>query len=212
MMRRSTWLGFLAVATLLTLLAAGWTALLAQTPPPGSPPPGMPGPPPGQGQPGMPGSLGQPGMRPPGMMPMPPDSAVAERDSLANLVLKKIAGREEAPAESVFKDIQILKGMTASRVVRIMNMGFGRSLGVGCFHCHARDDWAKSDKKQKKAARDMWKMTHTINDELLAKIETIGEPGAEKPTVNCSTCHRGSTRVSPRRPPADTTRAAPERR
>ena len=34
-------------------------------------------------------------------------------------------------------------------------------------------------------------MTATINNELLPKIQNLK---SEKPTVNCTTCHRGSTK------------------
>ena len=44
-----------------------------------------------------------PAMPPPA--PAPIDSFVAERDSLMKEVLQHIAGRENAPAESVFKNI-----------------------------------------------------------------------------------------------------------
>src|SRR5438552_8993425 len=134
-MRRPAPVTLAAFALLIVVLATAVSSLRAQ--PPGQPPPGQapPGAPPaGQPGPGGPGP-GRPGMGgppPSGMMGMPPDTAAAERDSLMDVVLKKIAGKEDAPAESVFKDIQILKGMNAGRVVRIMNLGFGRGLGVGC--------------------------------------------------------------------------------
>lgn len=188
-MRRSSFVAVLAFALLVVLLSQGVTSLLAQ--PPGQPPPGQ-GPPPGMGGPGGPG-MGRP---PGGMMGMmPPDTAAAERDSLTDVVMKKIAGKEDAPAESVFKDIQVLKGMTAGHVVRIMNLGFGRSLGARCWFCHDRNDWAKSESKHKKTAREMWKMVGAINTDYIAKMEDVGEPGGQKPVVNCGTCHRGSTHV-----------------
>jgi len=120
-----------------------------------------------------------------------------------NEVLKKIAGKEQMPAESVFKDIQILKGRPAGSILRVMNYGFGRSLGVSCYHCHARNDWAKGEKKQKRIARDMFRMVAAINDEHLSKIEglrdSVAGPGgaAPQPVVNCGTCHRGSIHTNP---------------
>ena len=60
----------------------------------------------------------------------------ARRDSASATALRSIAGRETQPAESVFKNIKILKGVPAGRLVNIMNMGFGRSLGVSCGFCH----------------------------------------------------------------------------
>src|SRR6185436_14816702 len=86
-----------------------------------------------------------PGMGgPPGQRPPLTDSArrvrdsvnSARRDSAAAMVLRSIAGHENEPAEQVFKNIKILQGIPAGRLVNIMNMGFGRSLGVSCGFCH----------------------------------------------------------------------------
>ena len=159
--------------------------------------------------------------------PFPGDTTAAERDSLMNEVLEKIAGKEQMAAESVFKDIQIFKGRPASSIPRAMNYGFGRSLGVSCYHCHAKGDWAKDDKKQKRIAREMFKMVMAINNDYLAKIEGLGDsrstaagpagpggqagpggpggaggpggPGGQdrRPVVNCGTCHRGSIHTNP---------------
>jgi hypothetical protein len=125
-------------------------------------------------------------------------------------VLKNIAGKEQMAAESVFKDIKLLKGRRAGEIPRVMNYGFGRSLGVSCYHCHARNDWAKDEKKQKRIARDMMRMVVAINTDYLSKIEGLGEdhpagapggpggPGGDhRPQVNCSTCHRGSIHTNP---------------
>ena len=107
------------------------------------------------------------------------------------MVLTQIAGHENTPAESVFKNIRSMKGVPAARLVRIMNMGFGRSLGVGCRHCHAPGGWDREDRPQKQIAREMVAMTATITNELLPKIQNLQ---SEKPTVNCTTCHRGSVK------------------
>ena len=119
------------------------------------------------------------------------DSFAHERDSLMNVVLANIVGRENVAAESVFKDVRVMKKMPAGRLVRIMNMGYGRSLGVGCKHCHVVGEWEKEDKPQKQITRDMMAMSGTINDDLLAKIKGLK---SEKPTINCTTCHRGSVK------------------
>jgi hypothetical protein len=49
---------------------------------------------------------------------------------------KQIAGRENEPAEEVFNNIQLLKGMPAGRMLSIMSVAFNRGLGVDCTHCH----------------------------------------------------------------------------
>ena len=51
----------------------------------------------------------------------------ARRDSGQAMLLRQIAGRENLPAESVFKNIEVMKGVPAGRLVRIMNAGFGRT-------------------------------------------------------------------------------------
>ena len=152
---------------------------------PGQPPPGPGGMPPGGPPPG-PGAM-RPGGPPPAGAAI--DSFVAERDSLMKDVLQRIAGRENAPAESVFKNIKVLKGVPAGRIPRIMNMGFGHSLGVRCAHCHVENHWADEDKPQKQIAREMMAMVDTITSVMLPRIKNLK---SEHPRVSCSTCHRGS--------------------
>ena len=115
----------------------------------------------------------------------------ARRDSGAAMVMRSIAGRETQPAESVFKNIKILKGIPAARLVNIMNMGFGRSLGVSCGFCHVPGKWDLDDKEEKNTARLMFAMVQTINRDYMAKVPN--DRGAP-PVVNCFTCHRGNSR------------------
>jgi hypothetical protein len=121
----------------------------------------------------------------------PVDSFVADRDSLMKDVLQKIAGRENAPAESVFKNVKVMKSVPAGQLLRIMNSGFGRSLGVNCSHCHVAGHWADEDKAPKQITRDMIAMVRTINDTLLVRIKNLK---SEKPGVGCVTCHRGQVK------------------
>jgi len=128
------------------------------------------------------------------------DSATAaRRDSGAAMVLRSIAGKENQPAESVFKNIKILKGVPAGRLVNIMNMGFGRSLGVSCGFCHVPGKWDLDDKEEKSTARLMFAMVQTINKDYMSKVPSDrGGP----PVVNCMTCHRGNPRpMGPEGPP-----------
>ncbi|MBL0107993.1 MAG: hypothetical protein IPP52_12090 [Ignavibacteria bacterium] len=68
------------------------------------------------------------------------------------LVIKsaKISKAEEISADSVFSDIQIMKGVPAGRIANIMSKGFSKALGVGCDHCHNTGDWASNEKKESK--------------------------------------------------------------
>ena len=74
---------------------------------------------------------------------------------------------------------------------RMMNYGFGHSLGVRCQHCHVLGHWSEEDKNTKQIARDMMAMTGRINNELLPAIKNIK---SEHAGVNCGTCHHGIAR------------------
>ena len=104
---------------------------------------------------------------------------------------KAIAGQENKPAEEVFKNIQMLKGMPAGRLLRVMEMGYAKSLGVNCTHCHVPDAWDKEDKPTKQITREMSAMVTVINNEQLKKIKNLKGPNS---IVNCTTCHRGQTK------------------
>jgi hypothetical protein len=119
------------------------------------------------------------------------DSLVKDRTQHANEVLASIVGKEELPAEQVYKNIQLFKGMPAGRLVAIMNRGFSNSLGVSCSHCHVIGEYDREDKPTKQIARDMSAMVTTINGTILKNIKNLKSPN---PTVNCGTCHNGRPR------------------
>ena len=121
--------------------------------------------------------------------PVAPDSISAERNRLAKDVLAGIVGRENEPAGQVFKNVKGLNAVPASRLVAIMNFGYGRSLGVSCSHCHLVGQWESDAKPQKQIAREMSQMVSTINGQLLPNIKNLK---SQEPIVNCTTCHRGS--------------------
>jgi hypothetical protein len=138
---------------------------------------------------------------PPGVTPISAATSEAHRsalianpnqetnDRIAKQVADAIAGREKEPAEQVFKNIQSLKGMPAERVLRVMNMGYSRALGVACMHCHVEGDFSTDDKRPKRAAREMMAMNKAINEQLRSLKNLEGK--AEEKFVSCSTCHRG---------------------
>lgn len=114
------------------------------------------------------------------------DSKPKENQHVTEL-LASIKGRENRPAGEVFKNVQLLKNMPAARFLRVMDVGYSQSLGVGCDHCHSEDRWEADEKRAKLAAREMIVLTQRINDQL-AQLEHIDTSEA---TVNCTTCHRG---------------------
>jgi photosynthetic reaction center cytochrome c subunit len=121
----------------------------------------------------------------------PKDSVTLERERYVAEVRQEIAGKETLPASQVFKNIKMLTDVPAARLLGIMNIGYGKSLGVSCTHCHTPGEWDKDDKTQKQTARDMSKMVATINNDLLKNIPNLKGPNA---IVNCTTCHRGQVK------------------
>ena len=112
--------------------------------------------------------------------------AQTEKNPFVTALEKKIEGLENKPAEEVFKNIQLLKGMPAGRLLRVMQVAFNTSLGVDCSHCHIPDQWEKDDKEAKQTARKMWQFMGKVNQDLK---QAIG-----KGQVNCTTCHRGQVK------------------
>ena len=72
---------------------------------------------------------------------------------------------EDRPAEQVYKNIQVMKGMPAARLMSAMNR-LTQSLGVDCSHCHVPDALDKDDKPAKQTARKMFEMVRMINTTL----------------------------------------------
>jgi outer membrane lipoprotein-sorting protein len=86
-----------------------------------------------------------------------------------------------APAEQVFKNIQVLKGTPANQVIPSMQF-IANSLGVECEFCHVRGANEKDDKKPKQTARQMIQMQMAINrDNFKGERE-----------VTCFSCHHGA--------------------
>ena len=99
-----------------------------------------------------------------------------------------MAGKEDDPADQVFKNVKVLGAVPAKRLLAIMRVGYARSLGVSCDHCHVAGDWASDEKESKRIARQMARMTRELNERVLPAIP---EMAGKEPTVNCTTCHRG---------------------
>ncbi len=91
----------------------------------------------------------------------------------------------EKPAEKVYKNIKVFKGMPASRLIPTMRF-IEASLGTNCSDCHVHSQikgWEfDSDKKAgKKKARKMVEMMNDINEHHFMGHQE----------VTCFTCHNG---------------------
>jgi hypothetical protein len=116
-----------------------------------------------------------------------PDSLGKLRRVMVNQVLASIAGRENEPAGTVFKNVQYSKDMPAAQFLNMMDSSYGRSLGWQCTNCHVTTDFSSDSKKDKRSARLMIEMTNRINKEDMPKIS------AQNPhVVTCMLCHRGT--------------------
>ena len=118
------------------------------------------------------------------------------RDSLVKLravyvaqIMQKIAGRENQPAEQVFENVQVLKGITAAELVRKMDKDYGEALSWNCTNCHRfapQGNFASDTSNDKRRARFMQQMQNDINLVTLPKLYP-----KDTPKVTCATCHRG---------------------
>ncbi len=96
----------------------------------------------------------------------------------------------QAPAPT---NLQVLpKDLSRAEVVQRMRV-IATALGVRCDHCHIEQrgefEYAADGKDTKLIARTMMRMTQEINSRMLPQIGR-----APSIVVECSTCHRGTSR------------------
>ncbi len=89
-------------------------------------------------------------------------------------------------------NLQILpKDAPRQQVIQTMQ-GFAQGLGVRCEYCHVeeggRQDMASDDKRTKKVAREMMRLTMDINAKLPV---AVSKSATDATRVQCATCHRG---------------------
>ena len=115
------------------------------------------------------------------------DSLAADRAKYVALLMGTIKGKERMRSDSVFKNVKVLK-MPAARLLKVMEIGYSKSLGVSCGHCHNTNDFASEEKNAKDITRQMMQMNARIYNELLKNVTGLEN---KSPVVNCTTCHRG---------------------
>ena len=108
--------------------------------------------------------------------------------ALASLMTVPVRAQGPQLSDTVFKNVQVLKGIPADEFMDAMGM-FSSSLGYDCVSCHSpeiyksRDGFAIATPTIQRA-RGMIGMVNAINRSYFA-----GEP-----RVSCFTCHHGSDR------------------
>lgn len=123
------------------------------------------------------------------------DSSAKLRANYVAQVMQKIAGRENEPAEQVFENVQVLKGLTAAELVHKMDKDYGEALGWNCTNCHRfanQGNFASDTSADKRRARFMQQMQNDINLVTLPKLYP-----KDTPKVTCATCHRGYNEPPP---------------
>ena len=93
------------------------------------------------------------------------------------------------------KNLKVLPKNTSADGLRDVMVGFTRSLGVRCSHCHVGEegkpldtyDFVSDQNEKKVVARGMLKMVAKVKKEL----ESIQPKKAERVNLTCFTCHHG---------------------
>src|SRR6478672_2408511 len=135
---------------------------------------------------------GGPGGPPANRRPPNPMTQDTIRRKLVDSILVAIAGKENQPAGTVFKNVKVLKDMPAGEFVKMMDTVYGRGLGQSCGNCHVIGQFDGDTRKNKRIARDMQVMENYINTMQLPNIKELDE---DYPKVSCVTCHAGSSHV-----------------
>lgn len=128
---------------------------------------------------------------------LPPsrDSVAKLRATFVEQVMRDIAGRESQPATQVFKNVQVLKNITAGELVAKMDKEYGEGLGWNCTNCHrlaSQGNWASDTSNNKVRARFMQQMQNDINTAQLPKLFP-----KDTPKIGCASCHRGYNEPPP---------------
>jgi len=86
--------------------------------------------------------------------------------------------------------VKVLRGLTVPQFELEMQL-MNQALGVGCAHCHTRNNFASEENPRKATARRMIEMTQAINKQFFPDYRP--EPETSRfGKVTCFTCHQGS--------------------
>lgn len=117
---------------------------------------------------------------------------------IASLAAQGFTSKDHDHDDEKAVNLKVLpKDISGEELHKIMK-SFCMSLGVHCNYCHVAQkvegqdrphmDFASDDKPEKNIARDMMRMTASINKDYIAKM---GDHSLEQ--ITCVTCHNGHT-------------------
>ncbi len=112
------------------------------------------------------------------------DTLMQDREKYLAVLKEDLKGKESMAADSVFKNIQSLKGKSVEQVLSIMN-NWGHALGVTCKFCHDVNDWSSEKSRNHLRTREMIVMNDRLNKELLSQMKGFRQPV----TMGCISCH-----------------------
>ena len=101
------------------------------------------------------------------------------------------AQQAETKSGGIPENVQVLTAMSLKEVRAEMVM-MSDALDVKCSHCHVQGNFASDDNRNKIAARQMLRMTKSLNELYFASAPAT--EGTALGHVTCFTCHRGSAK------------------
>jgi hypothetical protein len=120
---------------------------------------------------------------------------------LSLLVATPALAQNRFPPDSLV-NLKVLPRTTTPREVVNVMRGYTSALGVRCTFCHVGEegqpltsyDFPSDERRGKLVARDMMRMTQTINEQTIARLPERKDTSLQ---VTCATCHRGVSRPVP---------------
>jgi Photosynthetic reaction centre cytochrome C subunit len=112
------------------------------------------------------------------------DTLVVDREKILTAMKEDYKDKLASPADSVFKNVNTLKGKSVEQLLSIMN-NWGHSLGVTCKFCHDVNDWSSDKSRNYKRTIEMVDMTAMLNKDVFSKLKNFRQPVV----MSCIGCH-----------------------
>ena len=131
---------------------------------------------------------------------LPYKKIIASSGILAFVLLGIGATNPPGEEEPDYKNLKVVSKKIGEEDMEKLMHSFNVQLGVKCMYCHKLinddfsqgTDWASDEKKEKRVAREMLKMTMQLNQKYFDK--KMDKKMTTSPVIWCTTCHRGFPR------------------